>query len=734
VVRSTGADVQINGTTNVGGTFYGNASSGSIIEGASGVLLVGSTSTFNSSNSFGINLSNSGNSFGGAVEVRNGLTNVIVASSNITIASGTCVTAGNSNLTVTSTGSSITTSGEVSRLIAVSSGNIIVSGGNHSANLTLTAADPSANSITQTSAATRVNGTLTLNSQGNVTLNTVSNNLTGPVVLSNVVRDTTVYSARDIANLSGTSTGNVTVAAGTSVPPSSTNTFSNPWGIVLGNLNVASLTASTYNGNTALGALGNATAGNSGSITQQAGASLHVENTADLYTFNGNVVLGNNNNSFGRIQVSTGGAVLGSSGQADVTIVEDSTLKIGNLTTTGNATLTSRFGSIIEDPITSVVLTANGTSSVVNFSAPSGSVQLGGVSRTSGTTTGNIIAANVTAAGTAQLLSSGNITLGATSANSLTVTGNNIAQSAPLNIFGLSTFNATNAITLTNVDNNFGPLSLNTTSLNQNIAVTEGNTLNVRTVSMPGGGNGTLSLTSVNGDLIDTGLGGARFGGNLTNAGTGVVSLLATNGNITIDDPTSDVLTSGGVLFSGKNVTISVLGNTGSNLVLGAASGPSSASGNFTASSALGNIANAGSLSVSGSAFLQTGTGNISITVPSGGSVGFGTLRFAGNQVSIQESGNMDILTGSTAFGPANLVSGGSIAIVDVGGGPVTFGNTVNMAATGGSITLRLVQAVGQLAVTASGTKDLSALSLSTDLNNKTPIYGGGGSNVEPKP
>jgi hypothetical protein len=94
----------------------------------------------------------------------------------------------------------------------------------------------------------------------------------------------------------------------------------------------------------------------------------------------------------------------------------------------------------------------------------------------------------------------------------------------------------------------------------------------------------------------------------------------------------------------------------------------------------------------------------------------------------------MDILTGSTAFGPANLVSGGSISIVDSGGGQtVTFGNTVNMSATG-NITLRLLQAVGQLAVTATGTKDLSALSITTDLNSRTPIFGGTGPNVDPKP
>jgi hypothetical protein len=481
-------------------------------------------------------------------------------------------------------------------------------------------------------------------------------------------------------------------------------------------------------------ATGNATSGSSGNITQSTGANAHVENTVDLVTFNGNVVVGNNGNSFGRVQASTGGAS-GLAGTGDITIVEDSTLKVGLIATQGNATLTSRFGSVIEDPIANVTITANGTSSVLTVSAPSGSVQLGGVTRTSGTTTGNVSGVSINASGSAQVSSTANLTLSAMSANSLSVTANNISQSGPLNIFGLSTFNATNSISLTNTANNFGPLVLISNTANQSISVVEGNTLNLRSMTMPGNGNGTVSLTSVSGDIIDTGLGGARLGGNIVSStpiyGQGVVTLSAINGNIILDDPTTDVLTSTGVVFNSRNVTISVLGSPGSNLVLGATGQPSVATGNLIASSALGNIGNAGPLTVSGNAFFQTGNGNI--TIGQSSNVGFGSVRFVGNQVSIQESGNMDILTGSTAFGPANLISGGSIAISDVGGGPVTFGNIVNMSATSGA-TLRLMQAVGQLSVTSSGTKDLSALSISTDLNGKTPIFGGTGANVDPKP
>jgi hypothetical protein len=479
---------------------------------------------------------------------------------------------------------------------------------------------------------------------------------------------------------------------------------------------------------------GNINAGSSGNISQQSGTSAHVENLVNLVTFNGNVELGNNGNSFGRVQASTGGAT-GLVGTGDITVVEDATLKVGLVATSGNVTLRSRFGSVIEDSVENVSITANGTASVLTVAAPNGSVQLGGLNRTSGTTTGNVTSANITASGAAQLVTTGNLTLGAMSANSLAITANNIAQSGPLNIFGLSAFTASNNITLTNTSNSFGPLALTSQNANGTIAVNEGGTLNLRSVSMLGGGNGTFTATSASGDIIDTGLGGVRLGGALVNnspvAGQGVVTLSATNGNIILDDPTSDVLTSSGVVFNARNVTISVLGSLGSNLVLGAAGNPSAVSGNLTASSALGNIGNNGPLSVGGTAFFQTGNGNITVAQTG---VGFGALRFIGNQVNIAESGNMDILTGSTAFGPAVLTSGGSISIVDAGGGQtVTFGNTVGMSATG-NIALRLTQAVGQLAVTATGTKDLSALSISTDLNNKVPIFSGTGPNIDPKP
>ena len=76
-----------------------NQVSGAVTQGPSGVLLIGGNAFFNSSNSFGTNLSSTGNQFLGTVGLRQGLTNIVVAGSNLTLAAATCVTAANSTLT-----------------------------------------------------------------------------------------------------------------------------------------------------------------------------------------------------------------------------------------------------------------------------------------------------------------------------------------------------------------------------------------------------------------------------------------------------------------------------------------------------------------------------------------------------------------------------------------------------------------------------------------------------------
>jgi hypothetical protein len=254
---------------------------------------------------------------------------------------------------------------------------------------------------------------------------------------------------------------------------------------------------------------------------------------------------------------------------------------------------------------------------------------------------------------------------------------------------------------------------------------------------MAAGSTGGFSAQSVNGDIVDTGLGGVVPGGRTGAVGTGVVSLTAQNGNVVLDDPTTDIASSGGVTFNAKNVTLSVLGGNGTTpIVLGSAGTTSVASGNLTVTSATGNIGNAGNVTSTGQATFQTGNGTIGLTAAGNQ---FGSLRFSSaaqgaSTVVISQSGNMNVLTGSSAVGGVTLASGGNITITNSGGGVVSFGNTALLSATG-SITLpKLVQSVGTITVNAAGSKDLSALSLSGDLGSKAPANFGAGSYLPPSP
>jgi len=712
-LNSVNANILYNGTLTASSIGIANATSGNQTQTDIGIINVTGTSSFRSANNTttgGTKLNNSQNVFGGAVTLTGGGDNIIVASTNLTMANGSNTSAANLTTlqTVGSTSNTLVVNlGNSTAVSAISAGEISVTGGLYR-NLTLNASATSATAIGSTANFT-VNNTLTLTSAGNVTLGngTSTNNITN-VVFANVAGDSTVISNRNL-NVSGNSGGNVTLIAG------AVGAFSSNWNVTLGNLNVKGLSVETRNG-----AANVASEGTSGVISQNSGTRLHVETTANFTTFNNTITLANSGNNFGRV-----GAFAGTGA---ISLSEDGTMKVGNVSTTANATLTSRFGSIIEDAANAVNVTVNGSGSVLTLNAASGSVLLGNTTHTAGATTGNVVAANVTASGAAALISTDSIVLGNISANSLSVvSGNAISQSGVAQIYGAATFNATNSISLSNSANNFGPVSLTTTTAAQSITIAENGTLNLRSVSMPAGTNGTFTATSTNGDIIDSGLSGFKPGGTTASPGSGVVTLSASNGNIVIDDPTSDIPTTAGVVFNAKNVTLSVLGN--STLVLGNSSTASVATGNLTVTSALGHIANAGNVSVTGNAFFQTGAGNI--TLNQAGNQ-FGSVRFVGNEVSIRQSGDMKLVTGSSAIAGAQFSSGGNITVDRTTGGSLSFGNTVSMAATG-SITLpKAIQAAGTLTVNAAGTKDLGALSVAGDLSGKNPVNLGTGTYVAP--
>jgi hypothetical protein len=488
--------------------------------------------------------------------------------------------------------------------------------------------------------------------------------------------------------------------------------------------------------------------GNSGALTQAASTSIHTERAVEFRTTNASITVNRTGNSFGRVSAR--------SGNGAINITEDGTMRVGDIRTSGNTRLESRFGSIIEDndANNSTRLDTEGTLTLVSNT---GSIALGNTTRAStstGTHTADIRTVVATApAGSVSIRNTSDQTLNLGNITALSLfaasTTRGIAQTSgsSLRIFGASSFDAAREITLTNETNNFGRVSLVTNNIDRNISIVEAGTLNLGTVAMgvnvaagaAAVGNGTFTARSIGGDIIDTGLGGVKLGGLIaapttTNAGailagSGVVTLTALNGNIILDDPTTDFHTSAGVVFNGKNVVLSPLGQAP--LILGNNTTTSVAE-SLVATTAIGSISNNGNLSVSGNATFQAGNGNI--TVAQAGNR-FGIVKFTGNQISISQVNDMNIATGSSAIGQAQLASTGSyVTIANVGGGVVSFGNTVSISA-GSSIDLpKLLQAVGTLSVNAPGTKDLSKLSISGDLSGKSPINQGSGPYLPPQP
>jgi len=573
--------------------------------------------------------------------------------------------------------------------------------------------------ISQSAGTLKVSGTTSINSTAGNALFPRANDF-NTVVLNNSTGGVLVSDVNNIT-VTGSTLGNLEVRSGQVAAVSTTTPFSEAgaWNAVLGNVAVGSLTVVAGNGTSVDGQ-------NSGTITQQSGTTVYSYGNTSFTTRNATITLGNNGNNFGRIAVATNAGA-----SINVTLVEDGTMKLGNISARGTTTLTSRFGGIIEDPAANVVISNNGTLSV---NAANGSILIGNTTHTAGTTTANIVTFNASApTGQVAVTSNNSTTLGTVNANSLSVevTGGNgnIAQSGVATVFGTSNFSASNNITMTNNANNFGRIFLTTTGAASNIAITEGGTMNLGRVTMPALSTGTFTATSVGGDIVDTGLGGVKPGGTNVSPGTGIITLSAVAGNVLLDDPTTDFPSTGGVVFNSGNVTLSPLG--GATLYLGAAGQTAVATGNLTVTSATGSIYNAGPVNVTGDAFFQSGSGDVLMTNASNN---FSTVKFAGKIVSITEAGNLSLVTGSSATGAATFTTaGGSIDVVNRGG-------TISLASTGlfnasGNITLpKLVQVSDTLTVSAAGTKDLSKLSVSGDLGNKNPQNFGTGTYLPPLP
>lgn len=719
-----------------GASLNATSTQGDIIN--TGDLAISGTANFTTSGASTSVITNGTNSIGTANFIGSGGA-LTVGSGGVTLGSSTNVSAGDDLLITSTNGGNITLSGAtIGGSLMVTSANAVVVAGDTSTtvggNLSLTAANSGATSIDATAVLPAVadgrlivSGETTIASSGGVVLKG-GNDFMGGVVL-NQAGSTGGVEIYDINNLtiSGAAGGAVDARAG-----ATSLSIDAPWNLVLGNIAVASL----------LAVAGNGGGGNSGTLTQASGTSFNVNGNFTAATTNGAITLANSQNSAGRVSfitngnVSLGATTTQTNASATINYAEDNTVRLGNVASNSNITIRSNFGSVVEDTTVATNINSRAT---MNVSAPNGNIHLGNTTTTTTTTTANIAAFIANApSGAVAVTGNNNIALGNIAANSLVVTAtNNITQTGVIHVFGAANFTTTatgdaRVVTLTNNANNFGPISVTLGNATGTVTVNEDSTLNLRRITMLGGGNATITATSVNGDIIDTGFAGVVLGGNATTPGSGVVTLTAVNGNITLDDPSTDIRTSSGLAFNAKDVTLSVLGNVAAPLVLGAASAPSTATGNLTVTNLLGGIANAGAMTAGGTAFFQTPSGNINI---GSAGVGFGILRFIGQQVSIAEAGNMDIATGSSATGAANLVSsGGNIGIVNIGGGAVTFASTVNLTANGNITPGNLLQAAGLLRVSHTGTANLGGLSIGSNLNGITPVDAGTGPYVAPNP
>ena len=94
---------------------------------------------------------------------------------------------------------------------------------------------------------------------------------------------------------------------------------------------------------------------------------------------------------------------------------------------------------------------------------------------------------------------------------------------------------------------------------------------------------------------------------------------------------------------------------------------------------------------------------------------------------------DINIITGSSATGVAEFISGSYITIANRGGS-VSLGSTGNFTATGSIVLPKLIQAVGTLTVFSPSLKDLGALSQAADLSGKAPVNLGAGTYVPPAP
>ena len=694
VTTSGGATTLVNaGSLTLGNatvsSLTATASAGDIVQ-ASGTRLGVSGATSLTASSGAITLDAATNNLQGAVGVSGGAASLLNA--------GT-LTLGNSSvsaLTARSLSGSITQAGSTSIGVSgttdltASSGTITLNGAGNtlqgtvnasggattlrSAALTLGALNVSALTATAGSGnlaqaagtSVAVSGATSLTaSAGTITLNETGNGLQGAVSVSGgatTLRNggTLVLGNGMVASLMATSeNGDIAQAASTrlAVTGSIRLTASNGAIMLDAAANDLQGTVSASGGATTLTSaglrLGDSSvssltaAASSGNLTQAAGTALVVSGTTSLTAGSGAITLNETGNNLQGAVSASGGA----------TTLRSAALTLGN-SSVNSLTATATSGNIAQ--AASSAVTVNGAATLT---ATSGSVTLGSFSTTGGSANLGITTG------------SGMVTLGTGSVGGtlgVSTSGNITQVAGGLTVNGLATLNAgtTGDISLTDTHNHWNGVSINARSLDLFSA----------------GNLGVQSLTlAANQSLTLSAQGNLNLGSTLDiNTGTGDLSLTSLGGSFTA---------------AGKL--------TGHDIALTAQSGLSlsdnvTASGTLALTTGSGGIAQTGGrISAVGAASVDAGTSAIQLNRSANDFQGAVSLR--GGATQVQSSGALTL--GTLHTGNLTATSHGDL---DLGEG--TVAGTLNAQANG-----HLIKQTGALTLTGAITLNAGNAAITLD-------------------
>jgi filamentous hemagglutinin family protein len=290
-------------------------------------------------------------------------------------------------------------------------------------------------------------------------------------------------------------------------------------------------------------------------LVQASGSSAYVYGNLTLKAAGtGDITLANNGNRFGAYAIANA--------TGNISVTEDTTINLQAIATSGNLTIKSNNGFIIDSTNASLpagytnsivvggtsTFTANAAGGSIALALPNSSYSVVGLN-----TTGN--ASVISNAGAADLTLGSSVVGG-----SLSVTNNSanraITQNAPLAITGTTSFTTAGAlgasINLSNANNQFGGIRFYGSGTG-GVSINEATTLNLLGGSLS---NGNVFL-STGGNFITTGPGGSSISGNLNISANGTIiptagSLLVTGTFTVYSIGTTDLsaLSKSGNLFN----------------------------------------------------------------------------------------------------------------------------------------------------------------------------------------